>query len=225
MRTEFFRKRILSVVGVATTFFIVIGIYVYTRYLNNATVEAVSQNYYFLVSDSTHIEASTHKIVLSGGAGYLLEENGTEYVTISAYPSKAEAESVQSRVNESTKILSVGQKALYFKTRKEKKNAKVVVNALSCLNDTIEIIHQEISRLEEGATQESSKRLLNIIRKQLDYLANEYRDDYTQYAQVCVWASGFIGEMIAKVVYAQDMRYLECGLCVAYHELAQEFSL
>ncbi|MBE7084920.1 MAG: hypothetical protein E7368_02565 [Clostridiales bacterium] len=225
MQAESLKKRIFTVAYVATAFLIVFGIYLYTRYLNNATVEAVSQNYYLLVSDSTHVEASTHQIVLNGGAGYLLEMDGREYVTISAYPTRAEAEKVQSGLAEKTTVLSVGRKQLYFKSAKEKKRAKQVVGALSCLEDAIEVLHQEISRLENGATQESSKKILQILKKQFDYLGTEYGEEYEKFAKVCQWASEFIGAIMEDVVYARDMRYLECALCVSYHELTEEFSL
>lgn len=225
MWTEFFKKKLFAVIGVTATFATVVGVYLYTRYLDNATVQAVSQNYYFLVSDSTHVEASAHQIVLDGGAGYLVDDGDREYVAISAYLTSDEAETVQIGVNEPTKVLTLGIENLYFRTPAEKKHAKKITGAFQALEDCIEILDLEIARLEKGATQESSKRILQTLKKQFVFLGKEYGELFSAYAHVCENAAKDLEALINATVYVKNLRYLQCSLCVSYVTLAEEFSI
>ncbi len=225
MSAGFFRKRIWIIIGSVTVVFAVLGVYFYTRYLKRATVAAVSQNYYFLVSESTHVEASTHEIQLNGGAGYLLEMTDREYVAISAYLSSEEANAVQESLTEETKICKLGVEKLYFKSKEDKRKAKQIIGAFETFENAIDLLTQETKRLEEGATQESSKRILETLKRQFLFLKKEYDVIFPSYANVCKKAAERLSELIAGTVYAKDLRYLQCTLCHSYVTLAQEFSV
>ena len=225
MSAEFFRKKWLFILSCATALFIVAGIYAYTRYLDKATVEAVSQNYYFLVAESTHVEASTHQIILSGGAGYLLDTGDREYVTVASYLTNSEAENVQKSLTEDTKIISLKLNNLYFKTRKQKRNAKKIKAAFLCFADCIEVLYQEISRLEKGGTQESCKRILETLKKQIDYLAKEYKDVFVSYGNLCDKTVKELDVLIQNTVFVSDLRRLQCDMCYSLVRLQEEYSL
>ncbi len=225
MSAVFFRKKLFVMLGAITLLCSVFGVYLYTRYLDNATVEAVSQNYYFLVSDSTSVEASTYEIQLNGGAGYLMEQDGREYVAISTYLTEIEAQTVQKNWKEDTKIFTVGSEKLYFKKQADKKNAKKIIGAFHTLEDIIEVLHLEINRLEKGATQESCKRILQTLEKQFAFLENEYEGFFPKYSKICQTAIKRLEKMINDTVFVKDLRYLQCELCEAYATLAKDFAL
>ncbi len=225
MSAEFFRKKWFAIIGGITAVSCVLGVYLYSRHLQNATVEAFSHDYYFLVSNSTSVEASTHTVQLNGGAGYLLDGTDREYVAISAYLTAEEAEKAQANVQEETKIFSLGIENLYFKSKEDKKNAPKIVSAFRCLEDIIEVLHKETARLEQGATQQSSKRILQTLQRQLCYLGEEYGKVFPKYQTTCTQASSKIDEIVDNTVYVKDLRYLQCFLCDAYVSLAKDFSL
>ena len=225
MSVDFFQKKtawiLCAVVGIS----VVLGAGLYARFLDRATVQAVSHNFYFLVSDSTHIEVSTHQVVNSGGAGYVLEESEREYVAISVYFSKSQAEIVQSNLSMPSMVLEKTTENLYFKTKKQKQKAKRITGAFSCLKSCIGVLNGEIERLETGATQQSSKRILSDLRRQFAYLAKEYQKDFVSYAFVCEKASAYLLEITDGTVYVGDLRYLLCALCNSFVDLSKEFSL
>ncbi len=225
MSASFFKKKWFILLGGFTAVATVFGVYTYTRYLHRATVEAVSQNYYFLVSESTHVEASAQEIQLNGGAGYLLEGNERDYVSICAYLSEEEAKTVQEGLEEDTRVVVVGVDKLYFRSRKDKQNAKKIVGAFQTMLGIIEVLAQETKRLDEGATQESSKRILETLKGQLLYLSKEYEKIFPSYANVCKRAAERLHELISGTVFVKDLRHLQCELCDSYVGLAEEFSI
>lgn len=225
MSAEFFKKKYILIVGVLTSIFVVLGVYFYTLYLDRATVEAVSQNYYFLVSNSTHVEASTHQIVMDGGAGYLLEKDGQKYVTVSTYLTGDEAESVQNSLDMDTQIITFGVEKLYFKTREQKANAKQIKGAFQSLANSIEVLSQTIVRLENGGTQEACKRVLEILKRQFAYLGKAYATLLPSYSQLCQGAEKQIEKLVEDTVFVSNLRCLQSELCYSYVCLAREFSL
>ncbi|MBE5744548.1 MAG: hypothetical protein E7355_00210 [Clostridiales bacterium] len=225
MSADFFKKRTIAITAGVAVFCVIIGICLYARYLDRATVEAFSQNYYFLVSDSTHVEASTHQIVLNGGAGYSMYENGRQYIAFASYLTATEAENVQKNIQDETQIITLSAKNLYFKKRKDKKNKKKIVGAFQTLSNCITVLNQEIVRLETGATQESCKRILKILEKQFRYMSKTYDGVFPSCAAVCQKAVTDLVEIGNETVYTSSLRSLQCELCCSYIRLAKEFSL
>ena len=225
MSADFFKGKIIAIATGIVAVLVVLGVYMYTRYLDMATVEAVSQNYYFLVSDSTHIEASTHEIILDGGAGYVLESNGTEYVTVSSYLSSHEAEMVQKGLDRQTRIIALRVDNLYFKTKEEKRNSAKIKAAFQSLSDCIEVLSKETARLEKGGTQESCKRILETLKKQFVFLGREYNSVFLSYGQLCDRTAVQLEKLLNTTIFVSDLRHLQCDLCNSYVSLANEFSL
>lgn len=229
MRTDFFRNKKLikrTVCALAVTF--TFGCVAYAEFLTNAQTVSADKNFYFLVSTSTHVEASTQTAIHNGGAGYSLALNEREYVALSAYSQQSDGE--QARVvmtgkGENTELLTLGLGKLYFKTSKEKKNASKIVGGLESLYGCIKVLEKEIARLEDGATQQSSKRILQTLSKQFSFLKTEYERIFPSLAKVCAEADSEIQTVCADIVYVSRLRYLHCSLCDSYVALGKEFSL
>lgn len=229
MRTDFFRskkwiKRTVCTLAVAFTF----GCVGYAQFLTKVKTVSADKSFYFLVSTSTHVEASTQTALQNGGAGYSITLGGREYVAFSAYSREsdgAQACAVMTGMGEDTELLSLGLGKLYFKTSKEKRNAAKIVGGLECLYGCIKVLEKEIARLEDGATQQSSKRVLRTLSRQFAFLKTEYERIFPSLAEVCNEAESTIQAFCEEVVYASRLRYLHCSLCDSYVELGEEFSL
>ena len=214
----------LSVVSIV--FVLISGLYAYSI----TTVKSVSvgKKFYFLISESTHIEASTHFVSQNGGAGYLLEENQREYVAFSVYLNEEQGQNVLSLMKpegEQTALLTLTSSNLYFKTHKQKANAEVIKGAFSSLYGCIEVLNKEIVRLDKGATQQSSKQVLKLLQRQFGYMEKKYKNSFPKFSQVCKEGSGQLIKIISDIVYVGDLRYLECSLCVSFVDLTKNFSL
>ena len=229
MSTDFFIKnKFLRLFCYILPVFFVVCSLVYAVVIKKADVEQASKNFYFLVSDSTHIEVSAHVALLNGGAGYVLKNDGREYVAYAVYRKETDVERAQTcmaNVGEDTQILPLTSGDLYFKTNEEKRKKESVLSAFFCLYDCISLLEQEIGRLEKGATQQSSKRILGVLKKQFAYLHKEYAELFPEYGAVCESAKTVLQKSIESVVYVTDLRYLACELCFSYIELSKTYSI
>ncbi len=229
MLTDFLRKKQfyhLALSVVSLTFVLISVLYAYS--ITTVKSVFVGKNFYFLISESTHIEASTHFVSKNGGAGYLLEENQREYVAFSVYLNEEQGENVLSsmkREGEQTALLALTSSNLYFKTHTQKANAEEIKGAFSSLYGCIEVLNKEIVRLDKGATQQSSKRLLEMLQRQFAYMEKKYKKSFPKFAQVCKDGSEQLIKIISDIVYVGDLRYLECSLCVSFVDLTKKFSL
>ena len=181
---------------------------------------------YFLVSNDTRIEASAEFVKWDGGAGYLLEHEGSQYVAYTVFLDEKEGRSVQSKLTtkgKASSLLQTGSKTLYFKG-KEKAKAKVYVNALNLLKSYIRLLSDCIGMLDNGMTQEASKRVLTILAKQLYCAKNNY-SGYAAFAALCEKAEGDVLKICQGEVYLKDLRFLLCGLAEKYTKLCAAFSL
>ena len=226
MSANLLKKKIFAVAGYAAAILFTLFFMGYAWVLRCATVYHVSQSFYFLVADSTHVEASAYIATLQGGAGYLLQADGREYSALSVYLSEDEGRQAQKALcAEEYILLEKRVEKLYFKTRAEKMKSNAVLNALRCLHDSIEVLSGEIRRLEEGATQESSKQTLGILAKQFSHLQMEYGATFGKFSAICAHAKAEIEKSVAGIVYSRELRYLSCMLCDSYMHLCEEFSI
>ena len=220
------RKQSFLRLGKAVLFLFVAGVLFYAQFLSGVQSVDVTKNFYFLVLDSTHIEVSTHQTQTLGGAGFLLNENRQDYVVLSVYLKSDEGERVLDSVLQTAKnakLVTIKSGNLYFKTLFDKQKADFYVGAFDTLYSLIEVLNNEISRLDKGATQESSKRILGIYQKQFTYLQKKYQEGFSAFSSVCGRASKELFKIMDGIVYAKDLRYLLCELCVAYTDLSKEF--
>ena len=184
----------------------------------------LQKSFYFLVSSSTHIQASTQFVEWSGGAGYLLEYSGCEQATFAVYLSEGDGLQVQAVLTEQdTKLVCMSVDCIYLYKKSDKQNRKSIQGAFQTLYNCCEVLEQIIDRFAKGGTQESGKRLLNTLQKQLSFLGEEYAKNFPQYADVCMKAAERISQLEEASVYLKDLRYLLCELCVSYVRLANSF--
>ena len=228
MQTDFFIKKWGKAALACLLALWILAVFVYAAYLSQVKTVWIRKSFYFLVSETEHIQASTHEIRLDGGAGYILQIEDKEYVAFSVYFDGEDGRSVQASMienGENTTLLEVHLDKLYFKSCKEKKNSPLYQGALDCLYGCMEVLGLEIDRLDGGATQQSSFRTLGILLKQLRYLAMEYQTSYTACANLCESAVGQLSEILNGTVYTKDLRYLLCDLSSGYIRLSSAFSL
>ena len=214
---------LVSIAAVAVTLFTV----VYAQVITNMQTIAVNKRFYFLASASKHIQASTQRAVLGGGAGYTLCLDDGEYVAYSVYFNEEEFNRAQASVNEQEQTVLVTLKVdrLVFKGEKQKENAPMIKGAFDCLYSCIQLLNGEILRLEHGATQESSKRILRTLKDQFAYMEKTYQQAFPDFAKTCSNAQMRLNKSLEEVVYCKDLRYLLCELSVDYVNLSSEFSL
>lgn len=224
MTTGFFYKRICKIATLCITFSFLCFSFAYAVFLSSATVVDTAKTFYFLVSPSTHLEASAHNAMQIGGAGYLLHANGRDYAALSVYLTDTAATAVSTNLTDTpTQIIALESNKLYLKTRRQKQKETVYKNAFSCLGDCIGILDEEIARVEGGATQQSSKRILKTLKNTFAFLSKEYKNGFAAFATVCQSAKNTISALTQATVYVEDLRYLQCELCVSYLRLSEAF--
>lgn len=217
MKTDFFWKNIVRWVAFLTIVF-VFGIILFKKNVGAITTLQTQKEFYYLTSTSTHIEASTYNAQYLGGAGFTLEYKDRAYVAYAVYTDLTMAERAFQALKEQDEdvcILKVQAKQAKIPLD----NTTAYKNAFHCLYAQIRLFNAEITRLEDGATQESAKRFLNIQQRQFAYMKKEYEQSFPQFSAVCRNAVEQIERMKKQTVYAKDMRYLECFLCDSYIRL------
>ena len=224
MSAVFFRKKI-TIILVVVFFFSGLGVFVFAR---RRMVEIdVGKDFYFLVDTSSHVQASTHEVQLVGGAGYLLQTQGEVAVAFSVYVSERDATRAKDLLKQTgnkADIVKLVSGNLYL-PRKDKEKMQALKGAFESLYGNICVLEQEIARLENGATQQSSARLLAVLERNLVYLAKEYGKDYAEYATFCLQTAKAINERRSGIIYAKDLRYLQCVACVSYGDLVKNYNL
>ncbi len=217
-------KRLIGLLSVAFTFVA----FCYATALRNAETVSTGKTFYFVVSSSENIEVSTHLTKWNGGAGYPLAYNNGEYAAYAVYFTESEGKAAQTSVaktGEETEVLALQGNPIAFKSRAEKENAEKIVGAFDCLYGCMQVLNSEIARLEKGATQESSKRILQTLARQFSYLETEHKNTIKGYSSVCENARMHLSGITSDIVYAKDLRYLLCELSVAYVNLSKNFTL
>ena len=226
MSADFFRKKQWWYIALSQLLAGFVGVCMcYAVILNYVAPVWVGKNFYFLVAEDSHIEASTHEARLDGGAGYLLTYDGDSYVAWSVYFEETAAVSVQSGLNSQSKLLHIDVSYLQFKNRKDKKNKKVIEGALGSLYGCIDVLSQGLAKLDQGVTQEACKRILTVLNKEVSYMSEAYRESYPQFSEVCVTIKATLSDILTKTIYGKDLRYILCWACDAYIRLASVFSL
>ena len=200
----------------------------YSNVLTNAHTVALNKDFYYLVDTSTHTQAVSTFAQLQGGAGYLLEADSREYVAYNVYFSEQDGTAAKQALEAyqtQPSLYTVSVADLVFKTKEEKKQAPIIVSAFSCLDGCMQVLNREITRLDNGATQQSSKRILQTLIKQFMHLSKEYQTSFPEYAAVCANATSQLQACTNDIVYVKDLRYLLCDLGVSYVQLSKDFTL
>lgn len=225
MSADFFRKKIVSFIAVLLSGMVFICVLFYAGILRNMRVIDVSKNFYFLTSSTSHVEVGIYDAQQQGGAGYYLEKEGTGYVALGVYLHEEEAKFVQNNLKEPTKCIVVPANKLYLKNNINKQRADEIRNAFGCLDGAIQVLNSEIARIDKGATQQSSKRVLSQLSGVLSYLEKQHAQSLPAFSSVYQWVIDFLKEKCLGIVYARDLRYALCFLCESYVQLSKEYSL
>lgn len=199
MRTGIFYKRIIKKLLGALSLGIVFVCFVYAGVLSTVQTYTVGKTFYFLVSSSSHIGASTHIAQNLGGAGFLFFDGETDYVAYAAYENQTDGANAQrelKRIGEDALLLPVTVETLYFKWSQDKKKSEQIIAVFSWLETQIDLLKQEIQLLERGITQQAVKRLLIAQGKQFVYAKEEYLSVLPAFSKVCASAKSQIDEMI-----------------------------
>ena len=226
MLTEFFNiKKMMRLVYAVCVVLVCFSIG-YASLLARIKSVEINASFYFLVSDDTRVEAGAEFVKLEGGAGYLLENEGAQYVAFSVFLDRESGQTVEKRLTakgEAVSLLRKSKQTLYFKG-KEKKNASLYVNALKILKSYIFLLNECITKLQDGMTQEACKRILNTLAGQLFYASQAY-GKYVDLSKVYLMSGEFLQEICEGVVFARDLRYLLCWQAEKYVELCETFSI
>lgn len=219
---------ITGIISIILSIAITLGACGYAGVLSCVEAVGEARTFYFVVSNSTHVEVSAQVARLQGGAGYALTLNNGEWAAYSVYFSEQESQSVcQALAQQETEaeIVTLRANRLYFKNGYQKKRANEIVGALDTMYGCMQVLEREIARLEQGATQESSKRILQTLVKQFAYLEKNNGDSVSGLTDVCESVQTQLLQGIGDVVYVKDLRYVLCELSVAYVNLSRNFSL
>ena len=225
MSAVFLRKRISVVLAFALCIALGVGACVCAR---KRTLEIdVNKEFYFLVDTSSHVQASTHEVQLVGGAGYLLQNENGAVVAFSVYVDETDAtraKDLLKKTGTNANVLALQSGTLKIQ-RKDRENAKRLQGAMESLYGNICVLEKEIARLENGATQQSSARILDTIARNLEYLAKTYGEYYGAYGKLCLETAKTLKAQKEEIIYVKDLRYLQCALCVSYLDLVENYPL
>ena len=228
MSTFFLRKNIICWIASVISTVFVCGVFIYTFILSQTKIVDVNVWFYFLVSEDTRVEAGAEFIKLDGGAGYLLRNNGKDYVVLSVYLEENDGEMVRealAKQGKATRVLSVGIQRLYLKLSKDKKKANIYARAFHCLQSYMKVLTEAVSNLEKGGTQEACKRMIQPLIRQLLFLSEQYQELYPAFAKLCSGAADSLTQISNETVYVKDLRYLLCEWAEKTVILAAKFSL
>lgn len=221
----FFKKLLFRFCGFILVL-LTAGAGIYACAMHKAEKILLNTSFYYLVKKDAHIAAGVEFAKLEGGAGYLLEDGGMQYVALSVYFDENEGYSVRQNLKNAGKDTLLIKKevpCLYFKGS-EKKNKSLIVNGLNTLKSYIQLLKNTIERLDKGLTQEKCKSLLDIQRKQYQYAKELYRG-YEELSEVFDQSAKELFIILSDVVYLKDLRYLLCWQTEKYLSLCSEFSL
>lgn len=224
MSTVFFKKKrclwaIYAFCGMLACFFCV---FIYTL----ATVKTVdiNANFYFLAVTDPHVEVGAEFAKSQGGAGYVLRQDNVDYAILSVYLNESEAVAIQNNLQENTLLIKKSKPKLYFKGA-EKKRSHIYEGALKTFYGKLVVLNEYITRLEKGMTQENCKRSLERLEKMYGYEAEQYKNTYSEYAEVCRISAEGLSNMRQGIIYAKDLRYFQCEQVEKYITLCERFAL
>jgi hypothetical protein len=227
MAAFFLRKKVIGIFTLLLSVLFVLLSFFYSVFLSQIKVVPVRERFYLLVAEELHVEAGAEFVKLEGGAGYLLSLDGKEYLLMSVYLKESEGESVRvalTGMGRAVRLLSVSVENLYFKGN-EKSRANMYVSALNILKGYLSVVGECISKLDNGATQESIKRILTPMRSQLLYLSNAYKRENFIFSNLCDALASELYGIESEIIYVRDLRYLSCGIVDGYLQVCKKFAI
>ena len=189
------------------------------------TLEIVptKQSYYYLVSTSKNVSASTKNAYFQGGAGYLLENDGKKYAVYSVYDTLTKAERSRENLSErnlEVKTLRIKTGDVYLKGKNRRKKAEIR-RVLETLSISATILSDLSRGAEDGRYSQSRLReMLEVVKGSLNaFKKGEFVYDYAKEGRQK------IEKMQEGIVYAKDVRYVEVLLCDCYQKFCAKFPI
>ncbi len=184
---------------------------------------AFKKEFYFLTVQAETVEVSAFEIQNDGGAGFMLPKNR---MALAVYFTKSDAEKVLTKNKdryEKLSLVCLSCEELYF-SRERKEERESVINALNTLYEHIFLLNELIVRVENGQTQEASKRILNEIEGNFLYLEKSYKN-FSALSKLYGNSAEKLREQTENFVFTKNLRYVVCGLCKGYLDFAGEYSV
>ena len=223
MRTDFFYKKCIILIGIFFFFGCVITGFVYRAFPKKCNLGA---EFYFLVSQEESVEAGAEFVKLEGGAGYVLKRDGQVYVVLSVYLREQDALAVQevlSAQSRETRLLSLNVAKLCFRGKKEKEKSGFYIGALQSLYGCLVVLENGVAKLEKGLTQEKAKGLLATVKKQLSFMSEIYAESYSIFSDFCTEFANKLQKESDGILYVSDLRYILCEGVAQYLQFTTEF--
>ena len=191
---------------------------------------SLQKTYYFLVRDceDTTASAVAGQVYLSGGAGYLLEVAGESSVVLSCYFKIADAERVQSMMQEKgiqTELLSFSTEEFVLQGEKAKLKTIVVEN-VETVETCARILYETANGLERTDTsQEEARAAVRGVISSLKGLQQGNEEQLFALWNHSLLSAERRGREIAEgIIFAKDLRYLQVELCMAILKTGEYFS-
>ncbi len=227
MSTFFLPKNCLKNLAVIFTAFFVFLCVFYGGYLSKCITVPHNATFYLLTCSEMNVEVGMQFVRLEGGAGYLWEEKGKEYVVASIYKKAQEADNVclsLKKTGEAYCVQSVGIQNLYFKGR-DKLKKDIYISALNTFRGYLDVMMHCVSNLDTGKPQNRIKNILSTSCHQLKELSKQYLEEYTSFAGLCRNIAEELQGIERGVIYSSDLRYITCEMLNGYLQLCNQFSL
>lgn len=226
MSTFFLRKKHLSfgLLGLVSILF-VFSSFLYTIFVGQRQAVDVNSSFYLLVSGETNIEAGAEFVKLEGGAGYLFTTDEGEYIVLSIYLREDKGETVLKKMEESgekVQLMPIHIKKLYFDNR-EKEKQNTYLSGLNLIEEYLSVLENCIEILDKGGTQESIKRILSPMEKQIYFLAQDFQEKYDDFSRLCQQIAIELQKINNQIIYTRDLRYLSCQMVDGYLGLCKQF--
>ena len=223
MQAVFFWKKWIKNVVVFGSIILVLACLAYANALQRAVVVQVKKEFSFVGKSFESIGVGSFETQQMGGAGYVLTGIDHSFVAVGVYTSNLDAERVASGLKNGYSVMRVRANDLYFTTNKQKNNAQLYKGAFRSLDGCMQVLSQEIARLENGATQQSSKRILGELKGQFAYLSQTHEKVFPSFALVCNKAEKDLEELAQNIITTAKLRYLLCQWSADYCQLSREF--
>lgn len=227
MSADFFKKKFGRIVVCFLAIFATACGLLYAWQVKTRVRINTAKQFYFLVDTSVNVQASTYGAQSVGGAGYLLTVEENMGVAYSVYFTEEESQQAKNSLQTSyanVSVWAISAPDIYIKKRKAKALAEKIEGAFESLYNNMQVLNTQTSRLEDGGTQQSCARILNILASNFAYLGLEYKTVLPAYAKQCDETAVALNALTYGVIYVKDLRYLLCELCVSYVQFCKEYS-
>jgi hypothetical protein len=215
----FFKKSIkIGISLLLVTIFLFTAVFAFV--LSKAKRIEISKNFYFLVADSSHIQASVEVALLQGGAAYIMDGK----VVYSVYFNFEDGNAVWEKTPQ-TKLVERKIDCLYLISSTQKEKGKIYQTAFDNLYECILYLENLIAELEKGMTQEEVQKKLKVFSKHTNRLKKTYENTFSICANIFKGLTEKLEEISHKTVFASKLRYILCDLAKEYIAVASHFQV